>query len=96
MASHLLTATSVKSLKSLLLLGAIIGFLTGIALGLLNQSGWPSILWRSAAAALVVGILFRWWGRCWTQCLRSAQQERFAALMAQRKEKQSKAATKTS
>jgi hypothetical protein len=73
-------------MRPLLLLGALVGFLTGTILGLLNHSGWPAILWRSAFAALAVGVLFRWWGKCWTQSLRVAQQERFAALVAQRKE----------
>ena len=82
-------------MKPLLLLGALIGFLTGIVLGLLNQSGWPSILWRSTFAALAVGVLFRWWGRCWTQSLRVAQQERFATLLAQRKESQNTPAKKS-
>ena len=86
MASHLLELGEVKSMKPLLLLGALLGFLTGAILGLLNHSGWPAILWRSTLAAHAVGVLFRWWGRCWTQNLRLAQQERFAALMAQRKE----------
>lgn len=82
-------------MKPLLLLGAVIGFLTGIILGLLNQSSWPSILWRSALAALAIGVLFRWWGRCWSQNLRSSQQERFAALMAQRKESKNNPAKKS-
>ncbi len=81
-------------MKPLLLLGALIGFLTGIVLGLLNQSGWPSILWRSTLAALAVGVLFRWWGKCWTQNLRVAQRERHAALMAQRKESKNNPAKK--
>jgi hypothetical protein len=82
-------------MKPLLLLGAVIGFLTGIVLGLLNQSSWPSILWRSALAALAIGVLFRWWGRCWSQSLRTSQQERFAALMAQRKESKNNPAKKS-
>jgi len=73
----------------------LVGFLTGTILGLLNQSGWPSILWRSTLAALAVGVLFRWWGRCWTQSLRVAQQERFTALLAQRKETKQAAAKKS-
>ena len=83
-----------NSLRSLLLLGALLGFLTGTALGLLNQSSWPEILWRSALAALAIGILFRWWGKCWTQNLRSAQQERLAALIAQRRESKKASAKK--
>lgn len=71
------------------------GFLTGIVLGLVNQSTWPSILWRSALAALVFGVLLRWWGHCWTQCLRTAQQERLAVLMAERKESKNTPKNKT-
>jgi len=81
-------------MKPLLLIGALMGFLTGIVLGLVNQSDWPSILWRSALAALVFGMLLRWWGQRWTQCLRAAQQERFEALMAQRKENKNTQANK--
>ncbi len=79
-----------KSLKPLLLLGALAGFLMGVLLGLVNQSDWPSILWRSTAAALAIAVLMRWWGQRWTDCLRAAQQERFIALMAQRQERQAK------
>lgn len=82
-------------MRPLLLLGALVGFLNGAILGLLSQSSWPSILWRSTLAALAVGLLFRWWGRCWTQNLRVAQQERFAALLAQRKESKQAAAKKS-
>lgn len=79
-----------KSLKPLLVLGAFLGFLSGVLLGLLNHSDWPAILWRASAAALVLGVLLRWWGRCWADCLRVAQQERFAVLMAQRQEQKEK------
>jgi hypothetical protein len=77
----------VKSLKPLLLLGALVGFFGGVVLGLINQSDWPSILWRSSAASLVFGVLLRWWGQRWTECLRLAHQERYVAMMAQRQDR---------
>lgn len=76
-----------KSLKPLLVLGALTGFLAGVLLGLANRSDWPSILWRSSSASLVLAVLLRWWGQRWTECLRLAQQERLAELMAQRQER---------
>jgi hypothetical protein len=26
---------------------------------------WPTVLWRACVAALVAGMLARWWGRIW-------------------------------
>lgn len=75
-----------KSLRPLLVIGALLGFLMGFGLGLANRSAWPSMLWRSSAAALGLGVMMRWWGRCWTDGLRVAQRERLAALAAQRQE----------
>ena len=72
-------------MRPLLLVGAITGFLTGMFLGLLNNSNWPAMLWRSSFAAVAIAVLLRWWGQRWTECLRLAQQERFAAALAQRK-----------
>ncbi len=76
-----------KSVKPLLLVGALAGFLAGVTLGLVNQSDWPSILWRSSLASLGFSVLLRWWGKRWTECLKLAQQDRYAAMVAQRKER---------
>lgn len=73
-------------MRSLLLFGAVSGLSTGVILGLLNHSDWPSILWRSMLAALALGVLLRWWGQRWAECLRAAQQERFAKMVEQRGE----------
>lgn len=81
-------------MKPLMLLGAIIGFLGGILLGMGNQSDWSSILWRSTLGALVLGVLLRWWGQRWVQCLREVQHERWVALMAQRKDAKNSQANK--
>lgn len=73
-------------MRSLLLFGAVSGLATGVLMGLLNRSDWSSILWRSMLAAVALGVLLRWWGQRWTECLRAAQHERFAKLLEQQKE----------
>jgi hypothetical protein len=50
-------------MKSLMILGGLLGFGTSVSFGLLQQSDWPSILWRSTVAAYGAGWLLRWWGR---------------------------------
>ena len=88
LAARLLSAPTDMAMKPLMLLGALIGFLSGIVLGLVRHGDWSDVLWRSMLAALVLGLLLRWWGRRWVQCVREAQQERLAALMAQPKDTQ--------
>ena len=56
-----------------MILGGLIGFLIGTTFSLAQGSAWPAVLWRSAAAALIAGMLLRWWGRMW---VRSLQQDR--------------------
>lgn len=82
-------------MKPLMLLGAIVGFLGGGLLGMGNQNEWSTILWRAALGSLVLGVLLRWWGQRWVQCLREAQQERLMALMAQRQEARNSTAKKS-
>jgi len=69
-------------MKALIILGAIIGFLTGAGFGLAGNSPWPNALWHACAAALAAAILTRWWSRVWIQSLRDSltqQQQRQAA-----------------
>jgi hypothetical protein len=56
-------------MKMLMLIGAILGFALGIALGLVGQAEWPAMLWRASVAAAAVGWLMRWWGRIWVRGL---------------------------
>ena len=55
------------------------GFLIGLLFGLAQHSEWPTVVWRSSVAALLAGLLLRWWGRVWTQSLCGVQRERLAA-----------------
>ena len=59
-----------------MILGAIVGFLTGSASGLAGRSPWPSALWHACACALIAAVLVRWWGRVWLRSLRDALHER--------------------
>jgi hypothetical protein len=59
-------------MKKLMMMGAIVGFSIGIIFGLLHESTWPSILWRGSVAALIAGLLMRWWGKLWIQGLRES------------------------
>lgn len=63
-------------MKALIVLGAIVGFLTGGAFGLAGNSPWPTAFWRACAAALAAAILTRWWSRVWIQSLRDSLDQR--------------------
>ena len=66
-------------MRSLMMLGGMIGFAIGIALGMVRGSAWPSILWHASVAALVAGLLLRWWGNFCVKSLRQAHRERGAS-----------------
>jgi hypothetical protein len=63
-------------MKAFIILGAIVGFLTGAAFGVAGNSPWPNTLWHACAAALAAAILTRWWSRVWIQCLRDSLDQR--------------------
>lgn len=80
-------------MKPLMILGGLLGFGIGVSVGLLQQSDWPSILWRSAVAAYGAGMLMRWWGQIWMQGLKEVGEERIAAARARAAEADSRAKT---
>ncbi|HEX4266121.1 MAG TPA: hypothetical protein VH597_17425 [Verrucomicrobiae bacterium] len=63
-------------MKALIVLGAIVGFLTGAAFGFAGRSPWPDALWHACAAALAAGVLTRWWSKVWIQSLRDSLDQR--------------------
>lgn len=63
-------------MKFMMVLGGLIGFGIGAGFSWAQGSPWPSALWRSAATALLGGLLLRWWGRLWVRCLLDAQAAR--------------------
>ena len=64
-----------------MIIGGLLGFLIGLAVGLARQNGWPSILWHASVAAYVSGLMLRWWG---SVCLKSLQQVQHERLIAAR------------
>lgn len=74
-ANDLLKAKNENDMKRLMIIGGFLGFLIGIAFGSAEQSAWPAAIWRASAAALVGGMLMRWWGRIWVQGLEQARRE---------------------
>lgn len=70
-------------MKKLMIFGAMLGFLIGTAFGMAQQCSWPSVLWRSSIAAVVAGMLLRWWGKLWISGLREAYAQKQAAAMAE-------------
>lgn len=72
-----------------MILGGLFGFASGIVLGWLHHGDWPQVLWRATVAALVFGVLLRWWGGIWIRSLQAAVQQRMTELAAQRKEAKS-------
>lgn len=63
-------------MKTWMLMGGLIGFLIGVSFGLAQGSQWPAVLWRASAAALIAGLLLRWWGTMWVRSLQQANRER--------------------
>ena len=63
-------------MKMLMLIGAMLGFLLGLAFGLAARSDWSITLLRACAAAAALGWLMRWWGRVWLRGLQEAMTER--------------------
>ena len=66
-------------MKSLMILGSLVGFVTGAGFSLNGGCPWSIALWRASAAALMVALLARWWGRVWLQGLQGAKEQRLQA-----------------
>ena len=72
------TLVDLMVMKSLMILGGFTGFGLGVFLGLIKDTSWPTILWRSSVTALAGGILLKWWGGIWMNSLAEAQREKQA------------------
>ena len=66
-------------MKLIMVLGGLVGFGIGLGFSWAQGGAWPAVVWRAAVTALLGGLLLRWWGQLWVQCLRDAQKQRQAA-----------------
>ena len=69
-------------MKKFMITGGLLGFLIGLVFGMVQESSWPSVIWRASVASLGAGILVRWWGGLWVRCLQQAYEEKLAAAEA--------------
>jgi hypothetical protein len=63
-------------MKSLLLVGGVLGWGVGVASSYSRGNAWPACLWHGCLAAYLTALLMRWWGRAWRKSLEQSLQER--------------------
>lgn len=63
-------------MKAIMILGANVGFVLGFLASIQGGCSGAVALWHACAAALVGGVLSRWWGRVWFQELNSMLEQR--------------------
>jgi hypothetical protein len=63
-------------MKSLLLIGGLLGFSIGLLFSWAEECPAPACLWHACLAAYLTAILMRWWGGAWRRNLVDAQRER--------------------
>ncbi|MEP6663926.1 MAG: hypothetical protein ABJC04_09710 [Verrucomicrobiota bacterium] len=56
-------------MKSLLLIGGLLGFAIGLGFSWAHQSAWPALLWHACGSTCLAGLLMKWWGRAWRKNL---------------------------
>ena len=61
-------------MKSLLLLGGVIGFLIGISFGLIGDRPLPQVLVQACLTTYAACWLMRWWGRVWIRGLKESKE----------------------
>jgi hypothetical protein len=62
-------------MKSMMILGAITGFILGAVGSVTGECTGPTVLWHACVSALAAGILARWCGRIWFTSLANAMEE---------------------
>jgi uncharacterized membrane protein len=71
-------------MKSLMLLGALVGFAIGARFSLIQGTSWPTLLVRATIAMYLAGMLARWWGNVWMRSLQQSWKEQAAQRHAPR------------
>jgi hypothetical protein len=59
-------------MKSLLLIGGVLGFAVGAGFSLMEADSGASTLLHGCVTAYVAALLARWWGRSWRKSLEEA------------------------
>lgn len=59
-------------MKSLLLIGGLLGFGIGAGVSFLQAAPWSSTLWHGCVSAYLTALLARWWGQSWRKNLEEA------------------------
>ena len=74
-------------MKSMMILGAMAGFVLGAGGSYAGDCASSTIFWHASVTALVGGILARWWGQMWFTGLADAleQQRRTRAQASETK-----------
>ncbi|HEX4120253.1 MAG TPA: hypothetical protein VH619_06545 [Verrucomicrobiae bacterium] len=62
-------------MKSLLLVGGLLGFAVGAGFSFMEADSSASILLHGCVTAYVSALLSRWWGRSWRKSLEEAMTE---------------------
>jgi hypothetical protein len=62
-------------MKSLLLVGGLVGFAVGAGFSFMEADSGGSILLHGCVTAYVAALLARWWGRSWRKGLEQAMAE---------------------
>jgi hypothetical protein len=63
-------------MKSLLLVGGLMGWGLGMGSSYIQGTALPTCLWHGCVAAYLGALLLRWWGRVWRKSLAQSVQER--------------------
>ncbi|MGA2555355.1 MAG: hypothetical protein ABSG04_03690 [Verrucomicrobiota bacterium] len=63
-------------MKSLMLLGGVLGFGIGLICSRIQDNSWPYCLWHASLGAYAGGWLLGWWGRAWQHNLKDSAMER--------------------
>ena len=63
-------------MKSLLLVGGLLGCGVGIGFSILQGNSLPTSVWHGCLAAYFTALLMRWWGHTWRKSLAQSIQER--------------------
>jgi hypothetical protein len=63
-------------MKSLLLIGGVLGFLGGFVFSFIQKEPWLACLWHGGLSAFLSSLLLTWWSEAWSQNMKDSTPER--------------------